>query len=234
SDFSAFSGYGFIRSYGVDCNQVPLILSAVQSKGMKMFAGIYDIDQVEAETQELISAAQNNWDSIYAVTVGNEAVNDGVATVAQVVAAVNQARTMLRAAGYTGPVVTVDTSAQVISNPALCQASDFAAANCHAFFNADLTPDQAGPWVLEQAQRISEACGGKNTMITESGWPNQGESNGMAVPSEANQATAIASLRSSFSNNIVLFSAFNDLWETNTAATFGTNQFWGIYGNAPA
>ena len=194
-----------------------------------MIAGVYDISQVSSETQTLIDAAKSNWDAIDTVVVGNEAVSDGLASVDQVVAAVSQARSMLQAAGYNGRVVTVDTSAQVIDNQQLCQVSDFAAANCHAFFNADLTADQAGSYVL-----VSQACGGNDTMITESGWPTAGDTNGMAVPSEENQSIAIASLKSAFSDNIVLFSAFNDAWKQNTPATFGAEQFWGIYGNAPA
>ena len=205
-----------------------------EAKGMKIMGGIYDINNVGPETQQFIDAAHNNWDAVDTVVIGNEAVSDGMATVPQVVAAVNQARSMLRAAGYNGKVVTVDTSQQVIDNPALCQASDYAAANCHAFFNAGMTPDGAGSWVNDQAQRVSDACGGKPAMIMESGWPSQGETNGLAVPSQANQQAAIASLRSAFSENIVLFSAFNDYWKRNTPSTFDAEQYWGIYGNAPS
>lgn len=234
ADFGAFSGYGFIRSYGVDCDQVNTMLNAALAKGMTMVAGIYDIADVASETQTLIDAAKNNWNSIDTVVVGNEAVTNGMAAVDQVVSAVDQARSMLQAAGYNGKVVTVDTSAQIIDNPQLCQVSDFAAANCHAFFNADLTADQAGSYVKDQAQRVSNACNGKQTMITESGWPTAGDTNGMAVPSEQNQRIAIESLRSAFSDNLILFSAFNDAWKQNNPSTFNAEQFWGIYGNAPA
>lgn len=234
ADFEAFSGYGFVRSYGTDCDQVNTMLNAATSKGMKMIAGVYDIADVTSETQALIDVGKNNWDAIDTVVVGNEAVTNGMASVDQVVSAVNQARSMLQAAGYNGRVVTVDTSAQIIDNPQLCQVSDFAAANCHAFFNADLTPDQAGSWVKEQAQRVKDACGGRDTMITESGWPTNGDTNGLAVPSQENQRIAIDSLKSAFSDNIVLFSAFNDYWKQNSPSTFNAEQFWGIYGDAPA
>ena len=210
------------------------MLSAAVAKGMKMWAGIYDISQVQSETQTLIDAAKNNWDAIDTVVVGNEAVTNGVASVDQVVSAVNQARSMLQAAGYNGPVVNVDTSATIIDNPQLCGASDFPAANIHAFFNSDMTPDKAGPWVKQQADRVSAACGGKQAVVTESGWPWQGDTNGAAVPSPQNQQTAINSLRGSFSSNIILFSAFNDYWKQNNPSTFNAEQFWGIYGNAPS
>jgi exo-beta-1,3-glucanase (GH17 family) len=222
-----------IRIYGTDCGQVPNVLKAANAKGMKVFAGIYDISDVESEAQIIIDAAKGNWDAIDTVSVGNEAVNNGAA-VSDVVSAVNKARSMLKAAGYNGKVVTVDVFSQIIDNPELCQVSDFAAANCHAFFDADVSADGAGKYVAEQAKRVQQACGGKDTVITESGWPNKGDTNGAAVPSEANQKAAISSLRSAFSDNIVLFSAFDDLWKTNTAYTYGAEQYWGIYGMAPA
>jgi len=234
TDFQVFSDYGFVRSYGVDCDQATTMLTAAKGQGMTLVAGIDDISQVSSEIETLIAAAQNDWASIRAVIVGNEAVNNGMASVDAVVAAVTQARSTLRAVGFTGPVVTVDTFAQVIANPQLCEVSDFAAANAHAFFNSDLTADQAGTWVSEQAQLVKAACGGKDTVITESGWPSAGEANGLAIPSQANQEAAIASLKGAFSDNIVLFSAFNDGWKSNSASTFGAEQYWGMYGNAPA
>jgi exo-beta-1,3-glucanase (GH17 family) len=233
SDFEAFSDYGMVRIYGTDCEQVPSVIKAAKAKGMKVFAGIYDISQVESEAQTLIDAAKNDWDMIDTVSVGNEVVNNG-GSVSDVVNAINTARSMLKSAGYNGKVVTVDTFSAIIDNPELCQASDFAAANCHAFFNADTTAGNAGQYVADQAAQVKKACGGMDTMITESGWPSKGDSNGAAVPSEANQKAAISSLRAAFSDNIVLFSAFDDLWKTNTAATFNAEQYWGIYGMAPS
>lgn len=234
SDLNAFSGYGMLRIYGTDCDQVANVLPVASARNMKLFAGIYDLTDVSSEVQTIVAAAKNNWDAIDTISVGNEAVNSGTASVAQVVSAVNSARSLLKAAGYNGKVVTVDTFNAIIANPELCQVSDFAAANCHAFFDSSISASQAGSYVKEQAQNVQKACGGKTTVITESGWPSNGEANGAAVPSEANQKAAISSLRSSFSDNLVLFSAFNDAWKQNFDGSFGAEQYWGIYGNAPA
>jgi exo-beta-1,3-glucanase (GH17 family) len=201
---------------------------------MKLFAGVWDVSDVSSEVQLIIDAAKNNWDAIDTISIGNECINSGTATVDQVVSGVNTARSLLKAAGYNGKVVTVDTFNQIIANPQLCQVSDFAAANCHAFFDSSISADQAGSYVKEQAQRVQQACGGKDTVITESGWPSNGDTNGAAVPSEANQQKAISSLRSAFSSNLVLFSAFNDDWKQNFDGSFNAEHYWGIYGNAPA
>lgn len=233
SDFGAFSDYSMVRIYGTDCDQVPGVLKAAASKGMKVFAGVFDISNVQSETQTLIDAAKSNWDVIDTISIGNEVVNNG-GSASDVVSAVKTARSMLQSAGYNGKVVTVDTFVAIIDNPELCEVSDFAAANCHAFFNADITADGAGEYVASEAQRVKEACGGKDVVITESGWPSAGDPNGSAIPSPENQKAAISSLRNAFSSNIVLFSAFNDAWKDNFDGSFNAEHYWGIYGNAPS
>jgi len=233
SDFNVISGYGMIRIYGTDCDQTATVLTAVKAKGMKLFAGVYDVNNVNAEVQQIVNAANGDWSNFHTVSIGNEGVNNGAYSVNQVVSAIGTARSTLQAAGYTGKVVTVDTFVAMIANPQLCQASDYAAANCHPFFDGGVSAEDAGQFVLGQAQRVSEACGGKETMITETGWPSDGETNGKAVPSQDNQVAAVNSIRTAFSNNVVLFSAFNDKWKQNNPGTFGAEHYWGIYGDAP-
>lgn len=232
SDFTKLSGYSMVRIYGVDCNQVVTVGSAAKAAGMKLFAGIFDIGQVTSEVATFVAACAGDFSHVHTVSIGNELVNSGQATVAQVVSAVNTARSLLKAAGYTGNVVTVDTFGAIMANPALCQASDYAAANAHAFFNSLTTAAQAGQFVLGAAQAVSKACGGMNTMITETGWPSQGNNNGAAVPSYNNQQTAIASIKAAFSNNVILYTAFNDLWKTDNSYTFGAEKYWGVYGTS--
>lgn len=63
------------------------------------------------------------------------------------------------------------------NNIELCTASDFCAINCHAFFDGNTLPEDAGQFVQNWAKQISEAAGGKTTIVTESGWPHQGDPN---------------------------------------------------------
>lgn len=152
----------------------------------------------------------------------------------QVTAAIDQVRSTLKAAGYNGPVVTVDTMVAMKANPDLCHASDYCAINCHAFFDGNVAADGAGPFVLDWAQQVSKAAGGKTVVITETGWPTQGDTNGKAVPSKENQDAAIASIKEAFAQNAILYSAFNDLWKKDSANTHNAEKFWGIMGNAPS
>lgn len=227
SDFQKISDYSMVRLYGTDCSQVQNVMAAAKPKNMKLFVGIFDIANCASEAKTIVDAAKGNWDMIDTVSVGNELVNQGTPA-SSVVAAIGTARGVLKAAGYNGNVVTVDTFTAMIANPSICQASDYAAANCHAFFDGGKTADQAGSFVKDQAQRVKDACGGKRTVITESGWPWQGGSNGVAVPSRANQQTAIKSLKDNFSKDLILFTAYDDMWKKDNAGTHGCEKYWGF------
>ncbi|PGH04392.1 hypothetical protein GX51_03551 [Blastomyces parvus] len=232
-DFSKLSRYNVIRFYGVDCDQVPKIVAAAKKHNKKLFAGIFDIKDLDNGLNTLIEGAKSAWPIITTVSVGNELVNNGQASADAVVKAVNTARSKLRGAGYKGPVVTVDTFVALIDHPELCKASDYCAANCHAFFDPNTDASRAGEFVKEQMRRVSAAAGGgKKTVITESGWPKSGKSNGKAVPSKKNQQLALQSLSNVFANDddagLFVFSAFDDAWKKDNAGTFGTEKFWGI------
>lgn len=236
-DLDTLEGYGSIRMYGTDCDQAGPIIGAAKSKGWKVFAGLFNIKDVQSQVAQLKTAVQNNaggdWSIIDTVSVGNEGVNNGQYSVSDVKAAVDATKAALPSE-YKGSVVTVDTFTAIISNPELCSVGDYTAANCHAFFDGGVTADKSGQWVLEQSQRVSEACGGRKVVITEAGWPSSGSTNGKAVPSKENQAAAVEDLKSAFTSNIFLFTAFNDYWKQNTAATFGVEQYWGIHGDCPS
>lgn len=200
---------------------------------MQIFAGLYNINDIPNEVQLLSSAVGGDWGRINTVSVGNELVNSGVSA-GSVIAAMDQARGLLKTAGYPGPVVTVDTMVAMKANIELCHASDYCAINCHAFFDPLVSAEGAADFVLGWAQEISSLAGGKTTVITETGWPSSGESHHNAIPSKGNQDMVVADLKSKFSSNMILFSAYNHKWRHDNSGTFGAEKFWGILGDAPS
>lgn len=235
-DLDKLTNYNYVRIYGTDCDQTRLVTNAARQRKMQVFAGIYDLTNFPASLSPFSEAAtgpdgKEDWSVYHTIAIGNELVNGGTNSPGEVTKAVNQARTILRGQGYKGPVVTVDTFSILLKHPELCLASDYCAANCHAFFDATQQPHNAGPYVLEQAHSVSHAAGGKHTLITESGWPHAGQANGAAVPSPENQRVAIESLRRSFGHrgdDLVLFTAFDDQWKDDNRYTFNAERFWGI------
>ena len=235
SDFDVFGsdGYGIVRIYGTDCDQVSTVLNAASQKGMKVFAGVFDLSNTASEVNTIIDSARNNWDAIDTISIGNEALLNG-ADPLLVVGQVNLARGMLQTAGYNGKIVSVDDFNELLetANQGVGQASDYISANCHAFFADNVNATQAGDFVQQQFTRLQQKYPGKDVVITESGWPSNGDANGAAIPNPENQQAAIASLKNSFSSNLFLFDAFNDPWKSNYPGTFNAEQWWGVYGNS--
>lgn len=228
SDLEQLTGFDNIRLYGVDCSQVENVLQA-KTSSQKLFLGIYYVDKIQDAVDTIKSAVESygSWDDITTISVGNELVNDGSATTTQVGEYVSTAKSALTSAGYTGSVVSVDTFIAVINNPDLCNYSDYMAVNAHAYFDQNTAAQDAGPWVLEQIQRVYTACGGKkDVVITETGWPSKGDTYGEAVPSKANQEAAISSIKNSCGSSSYLFTAFNDLWKAD--GQYGVEKYWGI------
>ncbi|KAK7426308.1 Cell surface mannoprotein mp65 [Neonectria magnoliae] len=234
-DFSKFNGsYSLVRIYGTDCDQVSICHSAAKDIQVRLFLGIWDIDAVVDEAQRIIDGINGDWDIVHTVSVGNELVNNGKASPEKVVSAVKKARSILRAAGYKGPVVTVDTFVAATAHPELCRESDYCAINAHGFFDSTITADEAGSWLTRTVANLQDTLpSDKKVMVTESGWPCKGLTNGLAVPGASEQQAAITSIKKAFANkmsDLILFSAFNTPWKSEEKATFNAEPFWGIDG----
>ncbi|KAJ3578781.1 hypothetical protein NPX13_g1785 [Xylaria arbuscula] len=219
-DFALFS-----QEYGVRPRNI----------GNKLFLGIFDINAVDSAIATMAAGLENDWSMVDTVSVGNELVNNGQATVDQSLGALNRARSLLRAAGYQGPVVVVDTFVAVLRHPELCDQSDYCAFNCHPFFDPNTGAPDAGTFVDSTIQNIRSKMSdpSKRVVVTETGWPWQGQPNGAAIPGLDHQSSAITSVKSTFSSNpgdVFLFTAFNDLWKKPEASTFMAEQFWGMGG----
>lgn len=237
NDFTKMKSYSAVRIYGSDCNMIPVAIQNAVKNGQKIMAGVYmshsgsgqDLGQtIQAYKDAIDKNAGGSWDVIALFSVENERVNEHDMTASEVVDAINQARGQLRGSGYNGPVGAVETVPATIDNPAICRASDVVMVNCHAFFDSNTEAKDAGTFVKSQVDRVKQACDGKRVVVTESGWPHQGNANGKAVPSMENQRLALDSIRQNFNSDMFLFSAFDSMWKSDWASSFNAERFWGI------
>jgi exo-beta-1,3-glucanase (GH17 family) len=234
TDFNKMKDYKIIRVYGQDCEQIPLAVQNAVKNGQKLMGGAYisntDPNVISSVVQQYKNAidqyAGGSWDVISLFSVENEQVDMHVMTASQVVDVINNARTLLRAAGFNGPVGAVETAPVMIDNPAICEASDIVMCNIHAFFDRNTKASDAGSFVKGQVDRVRAACN-KRVVVTESGWPHQGDANGAAVPSRENQRMALDSIRANFNSDMFLFSAFDSGWKSDSASTFNAERYWG-------
>ncbi|OBT90888.1 hypothetical protein VE02_00456 [Pseudogymnoascus sp. 03VT05] len=240
TDFGGFgSGYSTVRTYGTDCNTVSMVVAAAKAHGMKVFQGIYNIADISGSISDIVSAVNGDWSIIHTISVGNELVNSGQSSASAVVAAMSSARSLLRAAGYTGPVVTCDTLVATLANPSLCDNADYCAVNSHPFFDPNTDAANAGSFLTRSIESLKSklANSSQTIVITETGWPSQGTANGLAIPSSSNQKTAIAAIKSAFESapaGVMLFNPYNMMWKTSTADQFHAEKWWGFLGDCPS
>ncbi|CAK7906293.1 cell surface mannoprotein Mp65p [[Candida] anglica] len=237
NDFEKLAPFSLIRLYSTDCSCVENTLAAISSS-QKLFLGIYNIDSntITSGLQTIksaVEASSRGWSAVDTISIGNEQVNDGKATVQDIQTALNTARSWLKsnAPQYSGSVVTVDTLVAVKNNPGLCDLSDYLAVNCHPYWDGSVQPSNAGPWLQNQISGLQAVCGNsKEVFITETGWPNKGSNFGSCVPSVANEEAAFKSI-SGVTTNYLAFTTYNDPWKP--AGQYGVESNWGIFGESP-
>ncbi|KAJ4321556.1 Cell surface mannoprotein mp65 [Neodidymelliopsis sp. IMI 364377] len=236
-EFSRMSSYKAVRIYGMGCNIVPLAVQNALKNGQVLMGGAYlsnggdgeDLNTVIAGWKSAINEyANGSWDILKLFSVENERVNDHDMTASEVVDAIRRGRDQLRSVGYEGPVGAVETVPATIDNPAICQAADVVMVNCHPFFDPNTAAEDAGTFVKSQIEQVKTACNTNRVVVTETGWPHQGDANGKAVPSPDNQAKALASIRSEFTSDVFIHNAFDSLWKSDSASTFDAEQYWGV------
>lgn len=227
----ASQGFSKVRVYDIGCD-VGAAVAAAAVSGIQLIAGLNTISNVAADVGTLVSMINGNWGPVDTIVIGNEVVNHG-GDPGAVVAALAVARPILAAAGFTKSIVTVDTFVAHLNHPELCLNSDYCAVNAHAFFDPNTSADEAGSFVTTAIASIGSNAGGKRVIVTESGWPYQGEPNGNAIPSLENQRAAITSLKSAFAGNpgdLFLFQSYDATYKV--PGYLGVEQFFGIFGHS--
>ncbi|KAF2794979.1 glycoside hydrolase family 17 protein [Melanomma pulvis-pyrius CBS 109.77] len=238
NELNNMKSFGIIRIYGMGCNVIPLTVQHAKANNQKIMAGIYrgadpnNNENIDTVVQVLSDAvkqyAGGDWSIISLVSVENEKVNSHEMTASDVVNTIQTARGALRNAGYNGPVGAVETVPATVDNPSVCTESDLALVNIHAFFDEHTQAADAGDFVKGQIELVKNACPNKRVIVTESGWPHQGDSHGNAVASPEAQKAAMDSIRSKFDHDVFLFNAYDSMWKTDDASTHNAEKFWGI------
>lgn len=233
-DLSDIKGDGFdtVRIYSTDCHTLEYVGEACEELGMQMIIGVFiketgcSIDSADIKEQVDTIAGWANWSLVKLFVVGNEAMMNGFCTPEELATLITDIKGVCST--YTGPYTTTDTIAvwQRDDVPsALCGAIDVTAANIHAYFNPETTPDKAGDFVVGQLDILETICPGNEVINLECGWPTEGKCNGVACPGVANQAEAIKSIVAAAGDKTVFFSMWSEKWKVD--GDCGCERSWG-------
>ncbi|MFO7743950.1 MAG: MFS transporter [Psychroflexus sp.] len=127
------------------------------------------------------------------------------------------------------PVGYVDAYSMFNDRPSLIEACDVILINCYPFWEgADIEISTA--YLRKMYSLIKAKAKDKPVMIAETGWPNQGENTGKAIPTELNAMKYFINVNNwAQKENIKLFyfSSFDESWKTRHEGDVG--QRWGIW-----
>ncbi|KAG7746154.1 hypothetical protein KL911_004428 [Ogataea haglerorum] len=230
-------GIGEVRIYGNDCNYLTTVLPICAKKGIKVDQGFYissaGVDSIDDAVTELIKAVQDpssgfDWDLFSFFSVGNEVINNGYATVGDLINKIKSVKSQLQSGGYTGKITTAEPPSTYQNNPDLCTSStiDFVGVNAHAYFDQYITAADAGTFLTNQVQVTQQACRNMDVKVVETGYPSQGKQNGGNIPSPENQKTAIKKILEDFGSDVTILTTYNDFWKD--PGPYGIEQYFGV------
>ncbi len=215
----------WIRSFScTEGNEwIPLI---ARDMGFETLVGAWlgsDPDKNREELAALVRLARQGLVDIAAV--GNEVLYRDDLSEAQLLRHIKEVKAQIPDT----PVGYVDAYYEFVERPALVQACDLVLCNCYPYWE-DTAFEHALAHMQYMHRLAVEAADGKPVIITETGWPSQGEGKDAARPSADNamdyfiltQLWARAAQIETF-----YFSSFDEAWKVDAEGDVGA--YWGIW-----
>ncbi len=215
----------YIRSFSVTTGN-ELIPQSAKNRGLKTMVGAWisgDLKQNEIEINNLIDLAQKGLVDI--AVVGNEVLLRNELSEQQIIGYIERVKKEIGSV----PVGYVDAYYQFLDKPNLIDACDIVLINCYPFWEGYDIHDSL--LKLRQMYAVTQAAAqGKKIAIAETGWPNQGEANKDAVPSDRNAMqyfTKVQAWAEAEDIDVVYFSSFDESWKVHHEGDVGAR--WGLW-----
>lgn len=203
-----------------------LIPQIAHEMGIKTLVGAWlgtDAEKNEAEIEALIKVAKAGHADI--VAVGNEVMYREDLTEEQLLSYIDRVKAALPGI----PVGYVDAYYEFENRPKITEACDVILANCYPFWEG-CHIDYSLMYMQDMFRRTKRVAQGKKVIITETGWPNQGQSFHGAVPSHESAIRYFVNTQKwSIEDNIDVFyfSSFDESWKTGDEGDVGA--YWGLW-----
>ena len=127
------------------------------------------------------------------------------------------------------PVGYVDAYYEFTQRPAITEACDVILANCYPFWES-CSAEKSLAYMKQMYAQTKKAAGNKPVIISETGWPSQGEELEGAVPSEINALNYFLNTQLWCMDEGVdcfYFSSFDESWKKTLEGELGA--YWGIW-----
>lgn len=215
----------WIRSFSCT-NGNEIIPELAHQKGLKTIVGAWisnDINQNEREIQSLIRLAKAGLVDVAAV--GNEVLHRDEISEQQIINYLKR----VKEAVLNIPVGYVDAYYQFLDKPNLVANCDVLLVNFYPFWEG-ASIEHSISYLQNMLELTQTVANGKKIIITETGWPSNGETVERAIPSKMNAMKYFVSSQDwARNNNIDLFhfSSFDESWKVVQEGTIGTA--WGIW-----
>jgi len=203
-----------------------LIPKIATENGLKTMVGVWlghDLEMNEKELNNAIEVAKAGHVSILAV--GNEVLLRGDLTEDQLIDYINRAKQALPKVevGY------VDAYYEFEDHPRVTAVCDVILANCYPFWEG-CAAEYSLLYMKDMYRRAVRASGGKRVIVTETGWPNIGSTEGGAIPSTDNAMKYFINAylwAEEEGIEMFYFSSFDETWKV--AAEGDVGAYWGLW-----
>ena len=215
----------WVRSFSC-CQGNDLIPKTAKEMGLKTLVGAWlgdDLEKNELEIAGLIKLAKQGLVDIAAV--GNEVMYRKDLSEAQLLGYIARVKEALPDV----PVGYVDAYYEFEDRPAITAICDVILANCYPFWEG-CAIEYSLLYMKDMYRRTVAVAGGKKVIITETGWPNQGEKFYGAEPSEENAVRYFLNTQhwgKTENIDIFYFSSFDEPWKVGAEGDVGA--FWGLW-----
>lgn len=215
----------WIRSFScTDGNEmIPVI---AKEYGIKTLVGAWlsdDIDLNRKEMSKLIELAQSG--NVDIAAVGNEVLYRKEMTEEELLNAITSVKNKVPNV----PVAYVDAYYEFENRPRITEACDVLLANCYPFWEG-CHSDYALLYMQDMYRRVVKAGKGKKVIISECGWPNQGQSFEGANPSDENAMKYFINTQNWSREediDVFYFASFDESWKRGDEGDVGA--YWGLY-----
>jgi exo-beta-1,3-glucanase (GH17 family) len=203
-----------------------IIPQLAREYGFKTLVGAWlgeDKEKNEEEIERLIELARAGFVDVAAV--GNEVMYREEMEESELIEYILRVKEALPDI----PVGYVDAYYEFTNRPAITEACDVILANCYPYWEG-CHIDYSLLYMKQMYYQAKQAAPGKRVIITETGWPSEGDPLGVAEPGYENALKYFINAQNwSQKEGIEMFyfSAFDEGWKVSAEGSVGA--FWGLW-----